>query len=61
MTKKSGKVYDRVAELLNSMGVIDTSTLEVATLSRGCDHLVCLCGEVAGEYNHKADRLVIYP
>ena len=59
MTKKRGRVHDSVAQMLQAEGV-DTSTLEVATLSRGPDHLIILNGETFGEYNHVSRQLVKY-
>lgn len=59
MKKKSGKVYDRVAELLRARGV-DSTTLEIATQGRGTDHLVLLRDEIIGEYNHRSKRLALY-
>ena len=57
---KEGRVFVRVEELLHEVGLLDTTGLEVATLSRGTDHLVVINGDVIGEYNHRADRLLLY-
>lgn len=59
MIKKEGTTYQSVAELLRSRGM-DPEGLEVATLSRGPDHLVILDGETVGEYNHRSKCLVLY-
>lgn len=59
MVKKEGRVHQRVAALLRSRGV-DPKELEVATLSRGPDHLVILNGETIGEYNHVSRKLWLY-
>lgn len=59
MIKNTGKVHARAAEHLARLGV-DTSTLQVATLGRGTDHLVLLNGETIGEYNHVSGHLVLY-
>ena len=59
MIKNTGKVHALVAGHLTRLGV-DTSTLQVATLSRGPDHLVLLNGETIGEYNHVSGHLVLY-
>lgn len=59
MVKKSGKVHEEVSKLLQDKGV-DTRTLEVATFSRGSDHVIILNGEPVGEYNHKSRRLFTY-
>ena len=61
MIRNDGKVFNRVEELLREAGRLDLSGLEVATLSRGPDHLVILNGETIGEYNHRSDRLHLYP
>ena len=60
MTVTSGKVYERVAELLRELGRLNIRSLEVATLYRGSDHLVILDGETVGEYNHISDKLHLY-
>lgn len=60
MRKKSGRVWDQVAQGLKRAGK-DVSSLEIATLSRGADHLVILNDEVVGEYNHVSKRLFLYP
>jgi hypothetical protein len=60
MTRKEGRVFNRVEELLREAGRLDLRGLEVATLSRGPDHLVVLKGETIGEYNHVSDRLYLY-
>ena len=59
MRKTKGKIHDDVAQRLKAKGY-DTSALEVATLSRGTDHLVILNGETVGEYNHISKKLVLY-
>lgn len=58
-TKGEGKVWDNVAAELHARG-IDTSTLKIATLWRGSDHLVILNDEVEGEYNHRSRKLLLY-
>ena len=60
MTVTSGKVYERVAELLRELGRLNLRSLEVTTLYRGSDHLVILDGETVGEYNHISDNLRLY-
>lgn len=60
MIKKEGKTFERVEELLREAGRLDLRGLEVATLSRGSDHLVILKGETIGEYNHISGRLTLY-
>lgn len=59
MTKKDGKVYAAVKEILQAKGV-DVDSLEVASLCRGCDHLVINDGETIGEYNHRSKKLTLY-
>ena len=58
--RKEGRVFGRVEELLREAGILNITGLEVATLSRGTDHLVVINGGVIGEYNHRADRLLLY-
>ena len=59
MTKKEGKTYTAVADLLRARGV-NPECLEIATLGRGTDHLVLLNSETIGEYNHVSGRLFLY-
>lgn len=60
MRKTEGKIFRRVSELLTELGRLDLGGLEVATLTRGTDHIVLLNGETIGEYNHKSDTLILY-
>lgn len=60
MRLSTGRVFNSVYSLLKEQGVLDLSSLEVATLSRGPDHLVLLKGETVGEYNHVSGRLILY-
>lgn len=57
--KTTGKVYDRAAEYLKNRG-FDISTLKVATLWRGPEHLLILDDDVIGEYCHISQKFVIY-
>jgi hypothetical protein len=59
MTKKDGKLHEAVVEKLRSEG-IDVEGIEVATLCRGCDHLILRDGETIGEYNHRSKKLTLY-
>lgn len=59
MTKKAGKVYEAVIEKLQAKGM-DVEGIEVASLCRGCDHLVLRDGETIGEYNHRSHNLIVY-
>lgn len=60
MRKKEGGVYKAVDALLKEQGVLDTSSLEIATLGRGTQHLIILKGETVGEYNHRSEQMIIY-
>jgi hypothetical protein len=59
MIKTEGKVYTEVVKLLRAEGV-EPVKIAVATLGRGCDHLILRDGDTIGEYNHKSKKIVLY-
>lgn len=57
--RKEGKAYDSVIEALKERG-LDTTGVEVDSLTRGSEHLILLNGEVVGEYNHRSKQMFLY-
>lgn len=57
--KKEGKLHVEIVERLKAEG-LSSGCVEVATISRGSDHLIIQDGETIGEYNHVSKRLLIY-
>jgi arginine repressor len=57
--KKDSKMQEEIAEKLKAEG-LESEGIEVATLSRGPDHLILIKGDIIGEYNHRSKRLTLY-
>lgn len=62
IANRRSKMLDDIIKKLKERGLDlpNSNALEVATLSRGTDHLVLLNRETIGEYNHKSKQLIVY-